>query len=345
MRSVGSLALRIVLPVAIGFAIIYFMFGSEIADMSFDEFPVTDATILGLTLTFILVASRQFGLLWRFNSLTDYKLGWASSLKVSMICDFTSAITPTSAGGSILSMIFLNKEGINLGRATAITMVTLFLDQCYYIVIAPVMFYLAGPSEVFKFTDSGSATGLATAFWLIYAGFVIIALMLYVGIFHNPQLISRLLCRIFSWRLLRRWSSAVAEMGENLVTTSADIRRQNFRWWISPIISTILLWSSRFLIVNAIFYAFFPGVDQLTVLARQLVVWGLLLFMPTPGGSGVSEVLFKTYYADIVGGPLLALLAIVWRVATYYIYLVGGVIIIPLYLKLNKYRNEYEQCR
>lgn len=331
-----SIALKIILPVAIGFGVIYLLFGNEVSELTLTDINWSRTTVIGIAGALLLLLLRETGLAWRFKALTDGSLKWSKSFKVSLICDFTSAITPTSAGGSVLSMIFLNREGISLGRSTAITLVTLFLDELFFVIAAPILMLLASPSSVFGFTDADSAKDLMTVFWIVYAVLVVLTALLFVGIFFAPQKIANGLTKMFSLPLIRRWKNKVAELGDNLVKTSSEIRHKPWRWWIVPTLATFLTWLSRFLIVNALFFAFFPETDQLTVLARQFVVWGLLIFMPTPGGSGVSEMLFKTYYSDMVGGPMLALLAISWRVLTYYVFLIIGVLIIPSYLSLSK---------
>lgn len=70
------------------------------------------------------------------------------------------------------------------------------------------------------------------------------------------------------------------------------------------------------------------------ILARQFVIWVVLMVSPTPGGSGLSEWLFSEYYGDLVPTMGLALvLAVFWRVISYYVYLIIGAIIVPGWLK------------
>ncbi len=340
MKSTFALLLKVVLPIAIGLGVIYMLFGNEVAGMSIKTIDITDTTVIGLIVAVLLLIARQTGLAWRFRTLTDNRLKWRSSCKVSILCDFTSAITPTSAGGSMLSMIFLHKEGIKLGRATAITMLTLFLDEMFLIIATPILIIIAGKENVFGFTNGASADNLMAIFYVIFGITAFITLLLAIGLFKSPHRIANGLNHVFSWKILSRWQKSVREIGENLVTTSHEIKQKRADWWIKPILSTIIIWSCRFVIVNALFYAFFPEADQLTVLARQFIVWMLLIFIPTPGGAGVSEILFKTYYSDFVGGPLLALLAISWRIFTYYIFLIMGVFMIPSYLKLSRHKDK-----
>ena len=59
-----------------------------------------------------------------------------------------------------------------------------------------------------------------------------------------------------------------------------------------------------------------------------------MLVMPTPGGSGFSEYFFSEYLGEFIPVAGLAIiLALLWRIITYYLYLVIGVIVFPRWIK------------
>lgn len=332
-ESRSGLLLKIIIPVAIGIGVVVWLFGREFNIDTLRAIKLTPTAAAGLALAFVALFGRDFGLAWRFRSLSDMRLSWKSSAKVTMLCEFTSAITPTSVGGSALSMVFMNREGIKLGRATAITLTTLMLDEGFFLLFCPLLFLFISPERLFGFAQGAAAHDLQVLFWVVYGVISLIAIVLYIGIFRSPRTIATVLSKIFSLPILRRWKKSVDELNESLMTTSAELRGKPLRWWAAPVAATIVSWLSRFAVVNALMFAFIPEADQITVLGRQFIVWALLTFTPTPGGSGVSEMLFKTYYADIVFGPMLMVLAIVWRIFTYYVYLLIGICMIPTFIK------------
>jgi hypothetical protein len=126
-------------------------------------------------------------------------------------------------------------------------------------------------------------------------------------------------------------------MGENMVATSRQIKEKPRRWWLNVFGATTMSWFSRYLIVNALFWGFCPEASPLLIFSRQFVVWVILMISPTPGGSGISEWLFTTYYGDLIGSVSIALvLALAWRLISYYIYLAIGVMILPSYFSKRK---------
>ncbi|MDE6317176.1 MAG: flippase-like domain-containing protein [Muribaculaceae bacterium] len=335
-ESRSKLILKIIIPVAIGIGMVVWLFGREFNIETLREIKLTPTAAVGLGLALVALFGRDFGMAWRFHTLSDMRLSWQSSAKVTMLCEFTSAITPTSVGGSALSMVFMNREGIKLGRATAITLTTLVLDEGFFMVFCPMLFFVISPDRLFGFAHGAAAHDLQVLFWIVYGVISLIAITLYIGIFRSPRTIALILSKIFSLPVLKRWKKDVEELNDSLLITSAELRDKPLRWWIAPAMATIVSWLSRFAVVNALMFAFIPETDQITVLGRQFIVWALLTFTPTPGGSGVSEMLFKTYYSDIVFGPMLMVLAIVWRIFTYYVYLLIGFCMIPTLLKHKK---------
>lgn len=330
-----SLLLKAVLPVIIGIAAVAWLFSSEFSLSDFDRIHWSTRAIACIVLALIFVAGREIGMMWRWRVLCDREISWIQSLRVTLMCEFTSAVTPTSAGGSALSLVFLSREGISLGRATSLSMTTLMLDQLFLIVMLPVVLLIVPGGTLFGFGASGFDIGVRTAFWIVYAVVCILGAALCAGALISPHIVAHWLKSLFSLRWLRRWLPAVEQIGVDMEATATRLRSASALWWAEAIASTFVSWISRFLVVNALFMAFVPLAAQTVVFGRQLVVWTLLTVSPTPGGSGVSEWLFTNYYGDLLGGDLsLALvIAIIWRLISYYIYLIAGVFTIPQWLR------------
>lgn len=331
---------KILLPIIIGFMAFIWLFSGEFSLDVFKQIDLSGHLCVSLFFAVIFVIGRDWGMCWRFKILTDGNLSWCSSLKVTMLCEFTSTITPTSVGGGVLSMIFLNREGINWGRATTITMTTLFLDELFFVITCPLIVLFFPSDLLFGFTDSTFAHNLQNLFWIIYIAIAVWTLMLFVGIFVKPQVVKKMLMRIFSSKLLCRWKSNADELSNNMLTTSVSLKTRSKCWWIKSFAATSASWFSRYLLVNALFWGLYPAADQVTVFVRQFIVWTILTVTPTPGGSGVSEYLFDAYYGDIIaGGAMILILALLWRILSYYIYLVIGIFMMPSFLSANKIKK------
>ncbi len=336
----------VAVPIAIGLIAVGTMFWRDSEQFDFSLINISTKSIAYFLLAVLFMAGRDFGLTWRFRTLTDHDITWGQALRVNMLCEFTSAVTPSTVGGSSFGMIYLTGEGLNLGRSTAIMITTLFLDELFYVVACPVALALIGFSGLFDIANQQISASIRITFWIVYGGLSLWALILGLGIFVKPTAIRALLTGICRLPLLRRWQKDAAEMGDAIVATSKELRQKKFWWWLRAFFGTSLSWISRYMVVNALLLAFAIDADQVMVLARQLVIWVVLTICPTPGGSGVSEWIFKNYYGDMIAsGALALLLALCWRIVSYYIYLIIGICVIPSWLRRwKRKRMAKKQC-
>lgn len=324
---------KMLLPIAIGLAVVAWMFHDEFNPAVFSNFEVSWRTVTAIAVALIFVIGRDFGLSWRFHTIAGGDLTWKRAVRVDLMCAFTSAITPSVVGGSALAIFYLNREGIQIGRATTLTLTTLFLDELFFVIFCPLLIFLIPDAELFGEADTISMLGgIRVVFWLVYAGIVIWTAILFMGIIVKPQAVGKAMHSLFSLRFLRRWQGAVDQAAANMNETSAFVKQASRGWWMKVFGATVVSWFSRYLVVNALFWGFVPAASGLLVFGRQFVVWVVLMISPTPGGSGISEWLFTNYYGDLIGDISLALIiALIWRVLSYYIYLIAGCCLLPSY--------------
>lgn len=331
------------LPLVFGAAVAIWLIRKDIDMATLRSIPLDGHTLICIGLALLAVVGRDFGLAWRFHTIAAGDLTWKRAFRTDIMCAFTSAITPSVVGGSALAIFYLNREGISIGRATALTLTTLFLDELFFVVFCPIMVLIVPLSDLFAAGASVSEGvsaflgGVEIVFWLVYAGIVVWTAVLYIAILARPDATSHVLEKMSGWRILRQFSGKILNMAHNMVATSQWVKGRSARWWLNVFGSTVLSWFSRYFVVSFLFLAFVPSASQLLVFARQFVVWVVLMVSPTPGGSGISEWLFATYYGDLIGSVgLAAVLALVWRLLSYYIYIIGGCTLLPGYFGENK---------
>lgn len=329
---------RILLPVLLGVGVTYFLFREEINSGTLSQFEWSGRMICAFLLAFLFLIGRDFGLAWRFHTIASPTLSWWRAIRVDLMCAFTSAVTPSAMGGSAFAIFYLNREGVKLGKATTMTLTTLFLDELFFVVFCPVIVSILPLNELFgNSLDSDFLKGVELVFWLVYAGIVVWTAILFWGILLKPHVVARLIDKLFAIKILRRFQSGAHEMGQNMIEASKTVKDASFKWWANVFCATILSWFSRYLVVNALFWGFVPDTSGMLIFGRQFVVWVILMVSPTPGGSGISEWLFTEYYGDLIGNHATALiLALSWRIISYYFYLIVGSILVPFYFSKKK---------
>ena len=78
------------------------------------------------------------------------------------------------------------------------------------------------------------------------------------------------------------------------------------------------------------------SIPHAEIVAKQLAIWIVMLLSPTPGASGIAEVAFPTFIGPALT-PAISMAALggvvlVWRTLTYFIYLIIGSILVPVWL-------------
>ncbi|MFN3939549.1 MAG: lysylphosphatidylglycerol synthase domain-containing protein, partial [Chitinophagales bacterium] len=69
------------------------------------------------------------------------------------------------------------------------------------------------------------------------------------------------------------------------------------------------------------------------VYARQFVVWMLMLIPATPGGTGIAEISFSALMCDYTSPALAPIMALLWRIISFYPYLILGIAILPRWIR------------
>ncbi len=325
--------LKVLFPIILGLGVVVWLFLREFDSGAWETVSFGPRTLGAIGIAIIFMCMRELSLSWRFRILSDRALSWKAALRVTMLCEFTSAVTPTTAGGSAMSMLFLKREGIDLGRSTTLMLTTLFLDELFNVVFCPIALSLAPMAAIFGF-GGGFSSGVRITFWVVIGVITALTALLFWGTLGRPEAVRGLINRVFALKILKRWRESAVTTANDMVTAGREFRQRPALWWVKAFSATAGLWISRFLVVNALFWGFVPLADQIVVFARQFVVWTLLTVSPTPGGSGLSEWLFTNYYGDMIHDASVALvIAVFWRLITYYSVLTVGAIMLPSYLR------------
>lgn len=292
---------------------------------------------LWLFLALIAMVFRDLGYMIRLRTLTDKQFNWKQTFRVVMLWEFASSLSPSVVGGSSIAMFIINREGISMGKSTAIVLITAILDEIFYITMVPLVFIAIGPESLFpaglEQEVFGFTVGPRIIFWLGYVFILILVLVFGTAIFFRPRLFKYLLVKMFSWRILRRWRQLSLDTGNEIMEASKEYRNKPPRFWISVLASTYFSWISRFIVVNFLIIAFVTGLDQMLIFGRQIVMWVILLISPTPGGAGVAELAFSGFMGDLIPFGFAGILALLWRLLSYYPYLFIGALILPGWIR------------
>ena len=342
VNPVGKIRIsNAIYPVAIGLAVVGWLFWREFDPGVFNNISFTWTTAFWIFMAVLCMAGRDLGYMIRIRILSGKELSWWQAFRVIVLWEFTSAITPSAVGGTSVAIVYVHKEGISVGRSSTIVMLTSFMDEVYFIVMFPLLVLAVGGGRLFDISaaaQNGLSMGLVSIAVIGYSLKLAYILVLSYGLFINPRGLKWLLLKIFKPQLLHRWYRNLNNVGTEIITGSKEIKKRDPGFWIKSFAATFLSWSSRYLVAGMLVLAFFGAGDQFMLFARQLVMWIMMLVMPTPGGSGFAEYIFTVFCSDLMyvepdlQKAAATLIALAWRMITYYPYLIAGAIIFPRWL-------------
>jgi uncharacterized protein (TIRG00374 family) len=291
-----------------------------------------------LFIAILFMVGRDLFYILRIRVLTKKELSWRKSMNVILLWEFASALSPGVVGGAAVAMFILTREKIALGRATAIVVITAFLDNLFYLLMIPLIFLVIDQSVLFPSNVSGSGS-VQTIFWTGFTLIFSLCAFLFASIFIFPNLAKTFLGFVFRFPLLKRWRGKAMQTGEEIYTTSGELKSEPFPFWLKAFLSTCGSWISRYLVINAILQAFIQlsFTEHFLLLGKQLVLWLFMLVSPTPGASGVAEYAFGELLSSFAASSmLLVAMAVIWRLISYFPYLFIGAFLLPRWLRKGK---------
>ena len=156
---------KIIYPVIIGLGVVSYMLYREFDLTAFEQISFGWSSVFWLSVAVMCMFIRDLGYVIRIRVLSGDRLSWIKSIRIIFLWEFTSAVTPSAIGGTSLAILFVNKEGIKVGRSSAIVMATSFLDELYFILMFPIILLCVDSSGLWEM--SGVSSGVSKSLiWL-----------------------------------------------------------------------------------------------------------------------------------------------------------------------------------
>ncbi|WP_290900294.1 flippase-like domain-containing protein [Ferroglobus sp.] len=248
-------------------------------------------------------------------------VSFSNSFKITMSSMFFAAITPSSAGGEPVRAYLLSKNGLGIGRATAIILIERLLDSIFFVTSLAILLSLTEFS-----LKLGFRVGLA--FFIL----LILFLILLRELFKHPARIEKAL-NFLERRLSKKIYEKIEREVWNFREALVDVLRVSKKRIAVMFALTSILWLSEFLVPSFVLMAFGKDPNFLLSVTSQAIIVVISLLPLTPGSSGISEGSFFYLYSQFVRGSLASVVA-GWRIITYLTNMLVG-LIFSLKIKIN----------
>ncbi len=266
------------------------------------------------------------------------EMSFLKSIKITMIGQYYSAITPFSTGGQPAQVYFMVNDSIPIGQATLI-LINKFV--IYQIVITIYSFFMFFLKLSFIYVN------IRTALFFIIVG-IFLNVLLLIGItflFFNPKMLRKIIFATFNF--IDRKIKTIKDKGKynekiehylEEYTESINKVRENKKMSLFISIITIIQLTFYFSITYFVYRALgFNKASYFDILSIQSLLHMAVSVIPIPGTIGASEggfyLLFKTFF----NVKVVAYAMLLWRGLSYYLRLiVCGIVTLINHLLLRK---------
>ncbi len=238
-------------------------------------------------------------------------LGFVVALRAYAVGLFSGAITPGSAGQAPAMVLSLVSDGTSAAQSWRMAVRVWVLDLTFLAWSVPLSVLLLGRSSTFmaRFHPELLAAGLfigstATVLVLIFKLDWLIAAAAYV----------------LKLPFLRRWRSSSVEFMSRVDRAGRTLWSAPLRVQLRLHLYSMVIYLSTYLTFWVVVESLRPGSKLLVTMAGAQVPMVLASFFPTPGGSGLLEVLTASLMQS--GHAAAAILA--WRLLTFYLRMLLG---------------------
>jgi glycosyltransferase 2 family protein len=343
---------KMILPITIGLSVVAFLLWKQYKPEVFANIHWTTETFFWIALAFILLVMRHLAFSLRMYILSQGHFSFSKCIELIFIFEFSLCITPTTLGGSAVSLFVMTQEKLSAARTTTIVLYKVVLDTIFFIGTIPILFSICGPAMIRPGMQSlTDMDWRSRIFYLSYGVMATYGCFLFYGLFINPTLIKKFLVWMTKLPLLNRLNERAIKLGDEIILASGEMKHMGWGQHFAAFACTLTAWTCKFFLISCLIYGIVHpvlGVERETLLyARLQSMFVIMAFSPSPGGAGFAEFVFGDFLSDFVpAGGIALVVAFIWRLMTYYAYLAAGAFIIPNWIrkvfiqnKLNKHES------
>ncbi|MGI6160669.1 MAG: flippase-like domain-containing protein [Christensenellales bacterium] len=286
--------------------------------------PIWAVVAVGFMIVYWLLDGQIFHYI---TGCMHKKLRYGNSLRLSIIGQYYSALTPFGSGEPFQA-VYMKREGIPIGYSSSILTVK-FIGYQYGVVLL----YIAG-----LILHGGLFyNSLKNVFWLSVLGFAInlAVLLLAAAIMVNSKWVSKAATGttkfLYRIKIIKNYEKAGEKLSHivNDFRKSAVFVKQNKLQMFNIVLMTVIHQIFYFGVSYCVYRAF--GLTQHTfdeIVTMQVILFVTVSFFPTPGASGANETGFYLFFRPFFPRPVLFVSMMLWRFMTYYLNIIVGAAVV-----------------
>lgn len=333
---------NIVLILALTFVAMYFALKDDYK-LAMQALERMNTFNMILVLSWGLLFTMVWGISYQILG-AKYKKNYSllEGINVAFIGNFFAGITPSSTGGQIGQIYVLKKQGISYSDGASLLWADFIIYQTTMMIYVTILFAL-------RFTHY---VNLSAWFWIVFAGYlmnvVVIVILYTIAIFpvFYLRLIDKLLNVVSRFKFFKKREAALVKTKDTITRFTKEIKHllQDRVLIVKCMLVNIVRLSLHFSLPY--FVARGIGIDVhlnqfVDVMALSSFVTMANSFIPLPGASGGTEVVFSLLFRGMFGALTGAVL-LLWRISSYYIPMIAGALIFIVFKNRHDHQPDSE---
>jgi len=246
---------------------------------------------------------------------------------------FMGAVTPSQTGGGPMHLYMLYRKGVKITDGIVLSIINFISSILFFVGSAGLALWYLQDSEInrplYTLITSGF-TLFSTLFTIIFIGLI------------APNLISRMLDKFGSAlsAISKKYDKKIKGFIEKIKlklteynnTVTLFIRKHP---WLLPysLILTIIMYLNKYLIAYILVLALGMNADFWSVISIQAIIFFLLYFAPSPGGSGIAELSIAFLMGQFIPEAGIPFFTVLHRSFLLFLPAIVGAIIVLRELK------------
>lgn len=333
---------NIVLILALTFVAMYFALKDDYK-LAMQALERMNTFNMILVLSWGLLFTMVWGISYQILG-AKYKKNYSllEGINVAFIGNFFAGITPSSTGGQIGQIYVLKKQGISYSDGASLLWADFIIYQTTMMIYVTILFAL-------RFTHY---VNLSAWFWIVFAGYlmnvVVIVILYTIAIFpvFYLRLIDKLLNVVSRFKFFKKRETALVKTKDTITRFTKEIKHLSqdrvliVKCMLVNIVRLSLHFSLPYFVARGI------GIDVhlnqfVDVMALSSFVTMANSFIPLPGASGGTEVVFSLLFRGMFGALTGAVL-LLWRISSYYIPMIAGALIFIVFKNRHDHQPDSE---
>ncbi len=230
------------------------------------------------------------------------------SVKANLANIFMGAVTPSQSGGGPAQWYVFYRSGVSIPDN---------ISNSFYNWISTLIFFpLTGAMSIYILQDQIPDGFVLHLTKFGFSVFTTILIVVIVGLI-SPKLLGSLITSLGSLtrRFSVKWGEKIVALGQKTVASLIDYKKKYIgllktkpQLMLYSFLLTILLYFNKYALAYVFVLAFGIEADFWSIIAVMAVLYLLLYFAPSPGGSGIAEIslvaLFSPFISEDYSGSI-----------------------------------------